>query len=46
MNKRHWNTVILFDDVDDQLLKDLIDHSYQLVFNSLSKKVRNEIAFG
>jgi predicted DNA-binding protein (MmcQ/YjbR family) len=46
MNKRHWNTITLFDDIDDQLLKDLIDHSYQLVFNSLSKKVRDEIALG
>ncbi|MCK9474171.1 MmcQ/YjbR family DNA-binding protein [Sulfurimonas sp.] len=27
MNKKHWNTVTLGGDVDDMLLKELIDHS-------------------
>ncbi|MBN2436663.1 MAG: MmcQ/YjbR family DNA-binding protein [Spirochaetes bacterium] len=42
MNKRHWNTVTTSDksshDVSDNLLKELIDHSYNLVFSSLTKK--------
>jgi predicted DNA-binding protein (MmcQ/YjbR family) len=46
MNKKHWNTVILNEDVDDQLLKELIDHSYLLVFQSLPKKIRDEVALG
>jgi predicted DNA-binding protein (MmcQ/YjbR family) len=31
MNKRHWNTVILDGSLPDKLIRDLIDHSYQLV---------------
>jgi predicted DNA-binding protein (MmcQ/YjbR family) len=46
MNKKHWNTIILNEDVDDQLLKELIDHSYFLVFQSLPKKIRDEVALG
>ena len=46
MNKKHWNTIILFSDLDDQLMKELIDHSYNLVLNSLPKKIRDEIALG
>ena len=46
MNKKHWNTIVLFSDLDDQLLKELIDHSYNLVLNSLPKKTRDEITLG
>lgn len=46
MNKKHWNTVSLFGDVDDVLLKRMIDESYNLIFNSLSKKVQHEIEMG
>ncbi len=46
MNKKHWNTIVLFDDIDDLMIKQLIDHSYNLVFNSLSKKIRDEVAMG
>jgi predicted DNA-binding protein (MmcQ/YjbR family) len=42
MNKKHWNSVYLNEDVSDQLLVELIDHSYELVYASLPKKVRNE----
>lgn len=42
MSKRHWNTVMLNNDVSNQLLVELIDHSYELVYASLPKKVRNE----
>ena len=38
MNKKHWNTVSLGGDVDDELLKELIDHSYELVYVKLSKR--------
>lgn len=31
LNKKHWNTLILSGQLDDQEIKDLIWHSYQLV---------------
>ncbi len=40
MNKKHWNTVSVGSDVDDGLLKELIDHSYELVYNKLLKRER------
>jgi len=40
MNKKHWNTVSVDSDVDDELLKELIDHSYELVYGKLTKKER------
>ena len=43
MNKKHWNTVKIKEDIPLVLLKELIQHSYDLVFNSLSKKVQTEI---
>ena len=42
MNKKHWNTVYVDGSLKDDLLKELIDHSYELVVKSLSKKVRVE----
>ncbi len=44
MNKKHWNTVALDGDVDDQLIFDLVKHSYQLVIQSLPKKLKDEFA--
>jgi predicted DNA-binding protein (MmcQ/YjbR family) len=39
MNKKHWNTVTLTQsDVDDESVKELIDHSYKLVYEKLTKK--------
>jgi len=46
MNKRLWNSVYLEQDVPDALLYELIDHSYDLVVASLTKKLRNEYALG
>ena len=43
MNKVHWNTVAINNSVPDSLVKKLIDDSYDLVFNSLTKKIQNEI---
>ena len=44
MNKKHWNTVAINQEVSDSLLKEWIDHSYELVFRSLPVKKRNEIS--
>lgn len=43
MNKKHWNSVYLSQDVDDDLFLELLDHSYQLVVNSLTKKAYEEL---
>lgn len=43
MNKKHWNTVIIDGEIEDSLLLELIDHSYELVFHKLSKKLQNSI---
>lgn len=43
MNKTHWNTVICDGRISKHLLYRLIDHSYELVFNSLTKKQKSEI---
>ncbi len=40
MNKKHWNTVMADGTVDDELLIELIDHSYELVVDGLPKKER------
>ncbi len=46
MNKKHWNTVSVSSDVSIVLMKELIDLSYNLVFQSLTKKERNELEMG
>lgn len=43
MNKKHWNTVFANRELSDDTLFGLIDHSYQLVFQSLPKKIKEEI---
>ena len=37
MNKRHWNTLVLDGSLAGKVVKDLIDHSYDLIVASLSK---------
>ena len=43
MSKVHWNTIAVNSDVPAKLLRELIDHSYELVFKSLTKKLQAEI---
>lgn len=40
MNKKHWNTLVLDQALPNPLMVELIDHSYDLVFASLTKRVR------
>lgn len=42
MSKIHWNTIKINAAVKDSLIKELIDHSYELVFKSLTKKIQSE----
>ncbi|MFM7106420.1 MAG: MmcQ/YjbR family DNA-binding protein [Flavobacteriales bacterium] len=46
MNKKHWNSVTVNSDVDTQLLLQLIDESYEIVFNGLPKKERSKLLNG
>ncbi|MGJ8643447.1 MAG: MmcQ/YjbR family DNA-binding protein [Luteolibacter sp.] len=44
MNKKHWNTLILDGSLEAGLVKELIQHSYDLVFASLTKKIRESLS--
>ncbi|UZO81563.1 MmcQ/YjbR family DNA-binding protein [Aquimarina sp. ERC-38] len=37
MSKKHWNTIVVSPALPHKLLPDLIDHSYQLVVDKLTK---------
>jgi len=43
MNKKHWNTVSFEGRLSDNLLRELIDHSYDLVYKSLPAKIKESI---
>jgi predicted DNA-binding protein (MmcQ/YjbR family) len=43
MNKKHWNTVLIDGSLNDRKLKEMIDHSYDLVKKSLPKKLREQL---
>lgn len=43
MNKLHWNTIICDGLVSDKLIKEWIDDSYNLVVDSLTKKLKTEL---
>ena len=46
LNKTHWNSIKPDGEVPDDLLKDLLDKSYQLVLGGFSKKKQREILEG
>lgn len=43
MNKKHWNTVNFEGQISVRELKEMTDHSYELVVNSLTKKLKEEL---
>lgn len=43
MNKKHWNSVKPDGNVPDDLLKDMLDKSYFLVWSGFSRKEQKEI---
>jgi predicted DNA-binding protein (MmcQ/YjbR family) len=43
MNKKHWNTVIIDGTLSTKLIKEMIDDSYDLIVQSLPKKLREEL---
>ncbi len=44
MSKVHWNTVELERNIPQKLVLQLIDHSYDLVVKSLTKKLQAELS--
>jgi predicted DNA-binding protein (MmcQ/YjbR family) len=45
LNKRHWNTITLDGSLPDQLVRDLIEDSYDLVVSALPKRVQHELGW-
>ncbi len=43
MNKEHWNSIKPDGEVPDELLKDMLEKSYELVLGGFSKKKQREI---
>jgi predicted DNA-binding protein (MmcQ/YjbR family) len=43
LNKRHWNTITLDGSLPDQLVRDLVEDSYDLVVGALPKRTRDEL---
>ncbi len=37
MNKKHWNTIIVDNSLTNNELKEMIDHSYQLIYKPAKK---------
>jgi predicted DNA-binding protein (MmcQ/YjbR family) len=45
LNKRHWNTVIIDGSLTDQLIKDMIEDSYDLVVSGLPRARRKALGW-
>ncbi|OIQ20333.1 MmcQ/YjbR family DNA-binding protein [Lacinutrix sp. MedPE-SW] len=46
MNKKHWNTIHLYKaELQPELILKLIDHSYTMVVQTMSKKKQKELGF-
>ena len=43
LNKKHWNTILLDGSIPDDEVEELIEHSYELVVDSLPQRVRSEL---
>jgi len=46
MSKKHWNSVYHAELMDDRFFLELVDHSYELILQSLPKKVQHAIGEG
>jgi predicted DNA-binding protein (MmcQ/YjbR family) len=45
LNKRHWNTITLDGSITDQLVRDMIEDSYDLVVSALPKHDRAQLGW-
>ncbi|PLX08897.1 MAG: hypothetical protein C0596_03500 [Marinilabiliales bacterium] len=43
MNKTHWNQIDLNGSVPNNLIIELIDHSYELIVSKLTQKIKTEL---
>ena len=43
MNKKHWNTVLFEAGLDEQLLRSMIDRSYELIVQKLPHNARERL---
>jgi predicted DNA-binding protein (MmcQ/YjbR family) len=43
MNKKHWNTVILDNNLPTNFFLELLDHAYEVTAKGLPKKVRDRL---
>ncbi|PQB03473.1 MmcQ/YjbR family DNA-binding protein [Aureitalea marina] len=43
MSKAHWNTLELERNLPESLIRELIDHSYDLVVSKLTRKVKSQL---
>lgn len=43
MNKKHWNTIHFDGSIPDKEIFEMIDHSYDLVVKSLTRKLKDEL---
>ena len=41
MNKKHWNTIYCNRELDDTMVKHWIDHSYDLVFAAVPRRIKD-----
>lgn len=44
MNKKHWNTVDFEGSLDERMLRQLVDHSYEQVVKTLKKAEKEELS--
>ncbi|MCX6232364.1 MAG: MmcQ/YjbR family DNA-binding protein [Bacteroidetes bacterium] len=44
MNKKMWNTIYIDGSINDKLIKEWIDDSYQLIVQSLTKKQKEKLS--
>ncbi len=45
MNKKLWNTITIEGGLSNDFIKELIDHSYDLVVKGMTKKLQKELGF-
>ena len=45
LNKTHWNTVTIDGSLPDQVLRDLVEDSYDLVVSGLPRRVQRELGW-
>ena len=45
LNKRHWNTVHVDGSVPEQLVRDMVEDSYDLVVESMPKRIRDDLGW-